>query len=419
MERLKERVEKALAVGVYLSKRERPAQQVSLEELVRLAETSGAVVCGREFHELCNRNSATYIGKGLVQMVAESAREKGCNLVLFNEDLSPSQNRNLEEAMGVEVIDRTGLILDIFAQRARTSEGKLQVELAQLNYLLPRLSGKGKEFSQLAGGIGTRGPGETKLEMDRRKARAKIGLIQEQLKRVRSARALHRTKRTDLPMPLVAIVGYTNAGKSTLMNRLTDAGLLVEDKLFATLDPTVRRLKLPSGREILLEDTVGFINKLPHQLVEAFSATFEEVASADLLIHLVDSSDPNGKRKIEVVEHVLEELDLQRKPVLMVFNKIDEESEEGGLCGAEGLRISALKGEGIDRLLEAIEEKLSVSFRHLSLLLPYQAGRELSLLYRTSRILKREDRGDGIHLEVEVDEKQYNQFRQWVREDES
>lgn len=414
MERLMERVEKALAVGVYLSKRERPAQQVSLEELVRLAETSGAVVCGREFRELRNRNPATYIGKGLVQLVADQAREKGCNLVLFNEDLSPSQNRNLEEAMGVKVIDRTGLILDIFSQRARTSEGRLQVELAQLNYLLPRLAGRGKEFSQLAGGIGTRGPGETQLEMDRRKARAKIDLIQAQLKRVRSARALHRTKRADLSMPLVAIVGYTNAGKSTLMNRLTDAGLLVEDRLFATLDPTVRRLRLPSGREILFEDTVGFINRLPHQLVEAFSATFEEVASADLLVHLIDLSDPHLERQIEVVQGVLEELDLQRKPILQVFNKIDQNIHER--VGGEGdLLISALKGEGIDRLLEAIEEKLSLSFRHLSLLLPYQAGRELSLLYRTSRILKREDRGDGIHLEVEVDEKQYNQFRKWSR----
>jgi GTP-binding protein HflX len=404
--------ERGFLVGLYSSKRR--FQEISLEELSRLAETAGVVVSERQLYELRSPVPATFIGKGKIDSLASKVRAKGYDVVIFDEDLSPTQNRNLEKLLSVKVIDRTGLILDIFARRARTSEGKLQVELAQLNYLLPRLAGRGLEFSQLAGGIGTRGPGETRLEMDRRKVRQRIFLLQRELRKVRTHRELHRKKREEVPIPMVALVGYTNAGKSTLMNRMTSAGVLVEDKLFATLDPTVRRLKLPSGREALLVDTVGFVRKLPHQLVKAFHATFEEVASAELLIHLIDIAHPHVGEQIAIVEKVLEELGLDRKPVLRVFNKIDQDSRELPIPFQSGdLFVSALRGEGIDRLLEAIDERLSRSFRHLSIRLPYRAGSELSLLYRTSRILKREDRQDGIHLEVELDDKYYNKFHRY------
>lgn len=400
-------IEKTLLVGVYASKREKVPQETSLEELRRLAETAGARILDSQLHELRAVHAATYIGAGKAHELGRTVETLGAGTVIFDEDLTPTQNRNLEKLLGVKVIDRTGLILDIFAGRARTREGKLQVELAQLRYLLPRLIGKGLEFSQLAGGIGTRGPGETKLEMDRRKAKDRLSIVRKELKRVQSHRELHRTRRTELPIATVSLVGYTNAGKSTLMNRLTDAAVLVEDKLFATLDPTVRRLKLPSGREILLSDTVGFVRKLPHQLVESFRATFEEVEASDLLLHVIDSSHPHASEQGDVVNKVLEELQLHQKPHLIVFNKADLATDSNG---NGGLRISALTGQGTQELLEAIDGKLSESFRLVSLKLPFDAGATLSLLYRTSRILKREDKADGIHLDAVVDEKHFNKF---------
>lgn len=399
--------ENALLVGVYESKREKASQETSLEELKRLAATAGARILDSQLHELRAINAATYIGPGKAEELARTAETLGARTVIFDEDLSPTQNRNLEKILGVKVIDRTGLILDIFAGRARTREGKLQVELAQLRYLLPRLIGKGLEFSQLAGGIGTRGPGETKLEMDRRKAKDRLSIVRKELKSVQSHRELHRTRRTELPIATVSLVGYTNAGKSTLMNRLTDAAVLVEDKLFATLDPTVRRLKLPSGREILLSDTVGFVRKLPHQLVDSFRATFEEVEASDLLLHVVDSSHAHANEQVAVVNKVLEELQLHQKPHLMVFNKADLAT---GDAVPEGLRISALTGQGTQELLEAIDRKLSESFRLVRLKMPFDAGAALSLLYRTGRVLKREDKADGIHLDAVVDEKHFNKF---------
>lgn len=421
--------ERALLVGVYAGKRDKHSQENSLEELGRLAKTAGALILESQLHELRNVHAATYIGPGKAQELGRTAAALGAGTIIFDEDLTPTQNRNLEKLVGVKVIDRTGLILDIFAARARTREGKLQVELAQLRYLLPRLTGRGLEFSQLAGGIGTRGPGETKLEMDRRKAKDRISIVRRELKRVQAHRELHRARRTELPIATVSLVGYTNAGKSTLMNRLTDASVLVEDKLFATLDPTVRRLKLPSGREILLSDTVGFVRKLPHQLVESFRATFEEVEASDLLLHIIDSSGgffqaspepPHGPQdpakpdprstasQADTVDRVLEELGLHRKPQIRVFNKSDL-----GINGYEegALHISAQTGQGIEALLEAIDRKLSESFRLVRLNLPFSEGAALSRLYRTSRILKREDRADGIHLDAVVDEKHYNQFR--------
>ncbi len=407
--------EKALIVGVYRSKRVRASQETSLEELASLAETAGAEVVAREFCELRAVQPATFLGKGKILEIASKIKELGCNLFIFDEDLSPTQARNLEKELQVKVIDRTGLILDIFALRARSKEGKVQVELAQLRYLLSRLTGRGEEFSQLAGGIGTRGPGETRLEMDRRKIKDRISLLSKQLKQVQSHRELHRSRRTEATIATVAIVGYTNAGKSTLMNRLTNAAVLVENKLFATLDPTVRRLKLPSGREILLSDTVGFVRKLPHQLVEAFRATFEEVAAADLLLHLIDLSHPHVADQLATVEKVLEELGLHRRPCLRVFNKIDCLKDGSPLPLEEtDILVSALTGQGMANLLAAIDQKLAESYRLLSLRIPHDAGADLSRLYRTGRILKREDRADGIHLQVEVDPKNFNRFRRYT-----
>lgn len=402
-------------MGVYDSKRNKPNQQTSLDELQRLAKTAGAEVVSAELHELRDVHPATYIGQGKAATLGESARTAGAGTIIFDEDLNPTQTRNLEKILGVKVIDRTGLILDIFARRARTREGKLQVELAQLRYLLPRLAGKGSEFSQLAGGIGTRGPGETKLEMDRRKAKDRIALVRRELKRVQAHRELHRTRRSELPIATVSLVGYTNAGKSTLMNRLTAASVLVEDKLFATLDPTVRRLKLPSGREILLSDTVGFVRKLPHELVESFRATFEEVEASDLLLHVIDSSHEHTVEQSETVDRVLEELNLHRKSQLRVYNKCDV-GTNGRETEPDALRISALTGEGIDALRDAIDAKLSESFRFVSLHLPFEAGAALSLVYRTGRILKREDKADGIHLEAVVDDKHFHKLRHFHEE---
>ncbi len=403
--------ERALLVGVYASKRDRAEQEFSLQELQRLATTAGVSVVSAGLHELRSIHPPTYLGKGKVEMLASEIKSQKIDVVIFDEDLSPSQTRNLEKEFGAKVIDRTGIILDIFAQRAQTQEGKIQVELAQLEYLLPKLIGRGGELSQLGGGIGTRGPGETRLELDRRKAKERLTFLKHELKKVRVNRELHRKQRKHQSISLAALVGYTNAGKSTLMNRLTEAHVLVEDKLFATLDPTVRRLKLPSGREILLSDTVGFIHKLPHELIDAFRATFEEVGAADLLIHLIDISHPHFKHQIKTVDEVLHELNLHHKPTLRVFNKADQvQVDEKNTC-----LISAKTGQGVDGLLQVIDKMLSVRFHPMSLLLPYQAGAELSYLYKTSKILLRKDLSKGILLEVEGDEVTFNKFKKYAR----
>lgn len=351
--------ERALLIGTYPSSREKMKEKISLEELRSLVETAGAVVVASHLVELRTRHPATYLGKGNIISFAEEVLNKQCDLLVFDSELTPTQTRNLEQAMGVKVIDRTGVILDIFAKRARSREGKLQVELAQLEYLLPHLVGRGSEFSQLAGGIGTRGPGETKLEMDRRKARNKIVILKKALERVRTHRELHRKKRQEARIPVVALVGYTNAGKSTLMNYLTHAAVFVENKLFATLDPTIRRFRLPSGREALLADTVGFVRKLPHQLVEAFHATFEEVAAADLLVHVIDGSHEEALAQSHTVDEVLQLLHLEMKTRLQVVNKSDRIiPSDAFLMATHSIPISALTGDGIPNLLKAIEEKL-------------------------------------------------------------
>jgi GTP-binding protein HflX len=352
------RSEKALLVGIEFPREPIPIS-VSLQELARLAMTAGAQITGSLTQKRTSPDPKYFIGSGkLVELRAKAAANQA-NLIVFDHELSPSQERNLENELGLKIIDRTELILDIFAQHARSREGKLQVELAQASYMLTRLSGHGVLMSRLGGGIGTRGPGETKLEYDRRRIRSRIARLKEEIEKVRKERSLKREKRRHSQITVAAIIGYTNAGKSTLLNSLTDAGVLTADKLFATLDPTTRRLYLPSGNTILLTDTVGFIQKLPHQLVSAFRATLEEVSEADLLVHVVDVSHPYYENQIASVYTVLEELHSITKPILTVLNKIDHADKKIIVKALKKYKpacaVSALSREGIDNLVATID----------------------------------------------------------------
>ncbi len=349
--------EKAVLVDISLNKKK--INPYDLAELEALASTAGASTVGTIAQSREKPDVKFYIGEGKVQELKALCASNDADLVIFNCDLAPSQIRNLRNELNIKVIDRTGLILDIFAQHAHTREGKLQVELAQDNYTMTHLTGKGIELSQLGGGIGTRGPGETKLEMDRRRIRKKISILKKELDEVRHHRSLRREKRKSSKVSVAAIVGYTNAGKSTLLNLLTRSDVLVENKLFATLDPVTRKLYLPRGKEILLTDTVGFIQNLPHDLVEAFKATLEEVTEADLLIHIVDISHPNFMEQISSTYKVLEDLKAITKPMLTVFNKLDRyEGNPQVLLKkyAPAAAISALKKTGIEELIKKIEK---------------------------------------------------------------
>ncbi len=374
----------------------------SLAELGLLAETAGAEVVGRFWQKRDKPDPALFIGKGKAQEVAQLRQENDATLVIFDDVLSPAQQRNLEQLLGVKVVDRAALILDIFAQRARSHEGKMQVELAQLKYRLPRLGGQGLVLSRLGGGIGTRGPGETKLEVDRRRIRARISEIENAIGNVRKQRALHRKARQAANTPTVALVGYTNAGKSTLLNYLTQAGVLAEDKLFATLDPTTRMVKLPDGKEVLFTDTVGFIQKLPHQLIAAFRATLEEVVEADLLLHVVDASHPQWEEQREEVFKVLKELKSENKAMLMVYNKIDciEDTAElkRMLRYENSVAVSAKTGTGIEALLTETERCLTGALEELELLIPYQASASLNDLYRLAQVKKLEHEENGTRV---------------------
>ncbi len=405
--------QRALLVGVRWPRASKIKMQHSLDELASLVDTAGGVVVGITTQEIRRADPATYLGKGKVDEVARLVEDKAADLVVVDTNLSPGQNKNLEDRLGALVLDRSAVILDIFAKRARSSEGKLQVELAQLQYLAPRLVGRGKIFSQQAGRIGTRGPGETALEYDRRRIRERITLLRRSLERVRAHRNLHRRKRASVPIPLISMVGYTNAGKSTLMNSLTDASVFVEDKLFATLDPTVRRLRLPSGREVLLADTVGFISRLPHELIEAFKSTFEEVASSQVLMHVIDGADEEAAAKVKVVEGVLEELDLAGRPRLDIINKCDI----GGATyngDQDSVKVSALTGHGIGMILERLDQMLLTEFAHVSLLLPHMRGDILSDLYRVAHVDSVSYNGEGIRVECELHTKQYGKYRKYV-----
>lgn len=359
------RKEKALVVGVLFGRTARSELEESLKEIVSLADTAGAQVSETIVQRLSRPQGRYYIGEGKVEEIARKVSEEKVELVIFDDDLTPIQQRNLEETIGVKVIDRTALILDIFAKRARTKEGKIQVELAQLNYLLPRLTGRGVLMSRLGGGIGTRGPGETKLEIDRRRIKERIAKLKRELEVVKKTRELHRKRRETYHIPVVSLVGYTNSGKSTLFNFLTKANVFAEDKLFATLDPTVRILHFNGFRKIFLVDTVGFIKKLPHQLVEAFKATFEEILSSDLLINVVDSASPTMEEQIRVVKNTLTEMHAEHLPLIYAFNKIDIVENREHLkriveSYGDSVIISAKTGEGIDSLLKIVNNKLRV-----------------------------------------------------------
>jgi GTPase len=404
--RVQTAIDRAILMGLRIPRQKRWEVEESMEELSRLAESAGAEVLASVVQERSAPNPRLHFGKGKVEEVRALARELGAGLLISDDPLTPVQERNLTRALELRVIDRTALILDIFAQRARTSEGKLQVELAQLTYLLPRLVGQWAHLERLGGGIGTRGPGETQLESDRRVVRRRIGQIHEALEDVQRHRRLLRSHRRDVGLPVVALVGYTNAGKTTLLNRIAGANAPTADQLFVTLDPATR---LVSGRgcaPFVLTDTVGFIQKLPTQLVAAFKATLEELDDARLLLHVVDVSHPHAREHMSAVYRVLEELGLEDRPALAVMNKIDRLSEPNGLLrelAAEGgIAVSARTGEGLDTLLTRIDDSLRVARSACRLRVPYARGGVLSRVYARGRVLRREDRADGIYLEVEV-----------------
>jgi len=375
----------------------------SMEELASLADTAGVAVIGSVMQNLDVPDNKYFVGKGKAQEIRALAEESGATTAIFDQELTGAQVRNLEETLDLKIIDRTQLILDIFAGRAKTREGILQVELAQLSYLLPRLAGHGKNLSRLGGGIGTRGPGETKLETDRRHIRRRITELKRQLETVTAHRNLHRERRRKVGAVQVALVGYTNAGKSSLLRQLTDADVLAEDKLFATLDPTSRSLELPSGKEIVLTDTVGFIQNLPHDLVAAFRATLEEAAEADLLLHVVDASSPMRERQTKVVEDVLRELGAGGKPTLLVYNKIDlgtEESLSMLAGGPDTIRVSAFDKDDMARLRAAIEDRILgevATFR-----IPAARGDLAALAYRVGEVMGQDAEEDWLCLSVRL-----------------
>jgi GTP-binding protein HflX len=378
----------------------------SLDELGRLAEAAGADVVGRITQDRRAPTPGLYFGRGKVEEMKEWSREHGANLMISDDPLSPVQERNLGGHLGLRVIDRTALILDIFAQRARTMEGKLQVELAQLSYLLPRLIGQWQHLERLGGGIGTRGPGETQLESDRRLIRRRIQKIRDDLGRVRAHRRLVRERRSATGYPVVALVGYTNAGKTTLLNRLTGAGRPAADKLFVTLDPTARLVSDGGHPPFILTDTVGFIRKLPHQLVEAFKATLEELAEADLLVHVVDVSHPQLEDHMGAVDSLLGELELRDRPTVMALNKMDRVEDPGSIRALVerlgGVAISARTGEGVAALVQRIAAVLRPGIARARLCIPYSDGPALALCYDRGRVLERSDEPDGIRVEVEL-----------------
>lgn len=390
-----------------------------LGELTQLAESAGATVAAKLIQRRAKPDPATFFGTGKVEELQQLCYETDADLVIVDNELTPAQQRNLERELNLKVVDRPGIVLDIFARRARTHEGRLQVELAQMTYLLPRLTGRGVLLSRLGGGIGTRGPGETKLEVDRRRIRKRITDLRGEIAEIGRTRSLQRQSRKEAQLPVVALVGYTNAGKSTLLNALTDAGVFVEDKLFATLDPTVRKVTLPNGRPVLLVDTVGFITNLPTQLVAAFRATLEEVTEADLLVHVVDGSHPGWQDQVEAVREVLGELKADGKPVVYAVNKTDLSSPADARRilneVGEGGAISALRRVGLINLLRKVAERLPQPLVRVRLVVPYAQIRALSQIFSQGRVLRQDYGADGIDVEAELPRVQARQLQALVK----
>jgi len=394
------RRERAVIGAVRLPSQRRWQIEESLEELAGLVEAAGGSVVERVVQERKAPSPALYFGKGKIDEIGQAAHARDANLFVSDDRLSPSQERNISEALGIKVVDRTALILDIFAQRARSSEGKLQVELAQLTYLLPRLVGQWRHLERLGGGIGTRGPGETQLESDRRVIRNRVMKISGELERVQIHRRLQRAGRRRMGAPVVALVGYTNAGKTTLLNRLAGVHLTAADRLFVTLDPAARLVEPAGHQAFILTDTVGFIRKLPHELVAAFRATLEELQDADLLLHVVDASHPAIDEHMRAVDELLGELQVADRPTLLAFNKMDRvEGDLGARHG--GVPISATTGTGIEELLKAIDGALPATVA-VTLRIPHADGTALALCYELGRVLARTDEPDAVRLEVEV-----------------
>ena len=408
--------ERAVLVGLNADcfRQDQTATEETLEELEALLETAGGFCTAKILQNRHTPDSHSFIGEGKAMEVKMLIEATASTMAVFDNELSPGHIRALEEILGVTVLDRSALILDIFAQRAKTREGRLQVELAQYQYLLPRLSGMGKSLSRQGGGIGTRGPGETKLESDRRHIRERIDRLKNELAQVRQVRSVQRERRMKNSVPVVAIVGYTNAGKSTLLNHLTGAGIPANNRLFDTLDTTSRQLTVSENLDVILSDTVGFIAKLPHHLVDAFRATLEELEYADLLLHVIDSADPNREEHIAVVDKLISQLAKPGTQVLRCYNKADLVSPEDIPVGQDVVSISAAKGIGMDQLLAAIEKALDRGLHHVVVTLPYSMGGMVETLHSSAQVKSVDYTAEGIEIETVVDEILYGRLKEYI-----
>lgn len=408
--------ERAVLVGLNADcfTQEQTATEESLEELEALLETAGGFCTGKILQNRHTPDSHSFIGEGKAQEVRMLVEATASTMVIFDNELSPGNIRALEEIIGVTVLDRSALIMDIFAQRARTREGRLQVELAQYKYLLPRLSGMGQSLSRQGGGIGTRGPGETKLESDRRHIRERISRLEAELEQVRQVRGVQRERRMKNSVPVVAIVGYTNAGKSTLLNQLTGAGIPANNRLFDTLDTTSRQLKVSDNLDVILSDTVGFISKLPHHLVDAFRATLEELEYADVLLHVIDAADPNRADHIAVVDKLIASLAKPGTPVIYCYNKADLVSREEIPTGENVIAVSASKGVNMESLLKLIEVTLGHSRHHVVLRLPYALGGQVDTLHSGAKVNTVDYTPEGIEIDAILDDILYGRLRDYV-----
>ena len=413
--------QKAFLVGVQFGRNSALEIEQSLEELALLTDTAGSQPVDQAILRRATPDPGLLIGKGQAAELADIAKSEDIDVVVFDHSLTPGQQRNLQKLFECDVVDREAVILDIFAQHATSREGALQVELALLRYRLPRLRGQGEAFSQQAGGIGTRGPGETRLESDRRRIRNRISVLEGDLSALRRHNQTRRRARLRAALPTTALVGYTNAGKSTLLNQLTGAGILTEDRLFTTLDPTIRRLRLPGGREMLLADTVGFVRRLPHRLVEAFKSTLEEVREADLMLHLVNAADPDPEGQIEAVREVLAEIGADSASEILVVNKVDVATPAvvRRLMGRSemAVAVSALTGEGTNELIEALAKWLNSRSATITVRIPYQRGDAVAALHRTGEVLSSKECPDGMEMVVRLPPDQVNRFSAFISPD--
>lgn len=418
MESLNEKTERVILAGVHTGRADaiNDTTDESIAELEELVKTAGGEAVCSVIQNKPELEAATYMGIGKLEELKEACETMNADTVVFDDELSPVQTRNISDFLGVKVLDRSLLILDIFAMRAKSGEGKLQVELAQLKYRLPRLRGLGTVLSRTGAGIGTRGPGETRLESDRRHIRHRISALEEQIRELKKHRGLIHTRRKKDGVITAALVGYTNAGKSTLLNRLTDAEVLAEDKLFATLDPTSRAITLEDNRQILLVDTVGFIRKLPHHLVEAFKSTLEEAVVADMLLHIIDTSSPEMENQIHVVENVLKDIGASGKPEICVFNKCDLTAERPFVKDCPCVYISAKSGENINTLIKAIADAAPGKKEKISVIIPYSNGALVSELYQNQKVLSESYGESGTEMELLVDERMYEKLKEYMRD---